>query len=173
MFRIFATFPDRRRPAIWKCTVTKPTVRPASLEPADHLVGASIDPAFTCTTAVFCTETLVVSVGSAARYGARLLLSIAVFLAMFRSTTVCVGGASIKLAFAFCAMLVADATCYYKGGAAFRLAHFLSAVTTVPIAVSFCYRSGSRGAVAERAETMGAMFLAEFTSNGNCTAPFS
>ena len=70
---------DCRRPAFrLQRAVTKPTVRAAGLEPADHVIGATIDPAFTWTTAVFGAETLVVSVGGAARNGARLLLSTAV-----------------------------------------------------------------------------------------------
>ena len=46
-----------RRPAFWECAVTKPTVRWAGLEPADHFVGAACNPAFACTTTVFYAET--------------------------------------------------------------------------------------------------------------------
>ena len=112
MLGTVATEPFCSCPAIWKCAVTFPTVRLAGLEPADHLVGATIDPAFTRTTAVFDTETSGVRVGGAARHGAHLLLSAAVCVAIWRSTTVCVGGASIKLARSTRTMLVADVTCY-------------------------------------------------------------
>ena len=173
MLPALATCLDRRRPAIWKCTVTKPTVRDAGLEPADQHVSATIDPAFTCTTTVFAAETFANRAGGAACYGARLLLSAAVDGAMFGSTTGCVGGAAIKLALATSTMLGTDTTCLRKGGAAFRLAHFLHAVTTMPIAISFCNRSGSRGAVAERAEPKGAVWTAESTSKSSCATPCS
>ena len=43
MFLAFPTKLDCRRPAFWlERAVTKPTVRAAGLEPADHLVGATI-----------------------------------------------------------------------------------------------------------------------------------
>ena len=164
-------FLDCRSPAFWQCAVTLPTVRLASLEPADHLVGAACNPTLTCTTTVFAADTPGGRGGGAACHGARLLLFTAVYGAMRRSTTACVGGAAIKLALALSTMLVADTSCFCKGAAAFRLAHLFAAVTAVPVAVSLCFRCGSSCAVAERAEPKGAMLFAEFTSLGSCTTP--
>ena len=156
MLLAFTTFLLCRRPAFWKCTVAIPTVRDAGLELADQLVGASFNPAFTFTAAMFIAETSGTRGGSAACYGARLLLSTAVCPAMWRSR-VCVGGAAIKLAHSISTMLETDTTRFCKTGAAFCLAHFLVAVTAVPITISFFGRYGSCNAVAERAEPKGAM----------------
>ena len=69
----FATCFDCKRPAFWlERAVTKPAVRSAGLEPADHLVCATIDPALAWTTAMFLTETLGFTGSGAARHRARL-----------------------------------------------------------------------------------------------------
>ena len=52
---------------------------------AHHHVGAAAKHALAWTAAVFCAETLAPRGGGAARHGARLLLSAAVFAAMRRS----------------------------------------------------------------------------------------
>ena len=114
-------------------------MRSAGFEPADHRVGAACNPALICTTAMLGTETPGARGGGAARHGARLMVSTTVYEAIWRSTTLCVGGAAIKLAHALSTMLDTDTTCFSKGSAAFCLAHFLYAVTAVPIAISFCY----------------------------------
>ena len=124
-------------------------MRYAGLEPADNLVGATLNPTFACTTTMLDAETLASRGGAAARHGARLILSTAMFLAIWRSTTVCVGSAAIKLAHALRTMLAADIPCLRKSGAAFRLAYFPAAVTAVPPAVSFFGRCGSCNAIAE------------------------
>ena len=174
MLLAFTTNLDCRRPAFWlERAVTFAAVLPAGLEPADHHVGATIDPAFTWTTAVLATETFAMRGGGAARHGARLLVSTAVNEAMWRSSTLCVGGAALRLAFALCTMLAADTTCCSKSGAAFRLAHFLVAVTAVLPAVSFFDRYSSSDAVAERAEPVSAMWHAESTSFSSCTTTIS
>ena len=83
MLPAVATCFDRRRPAFWKCAVTKPTVRCAGLEPADHLVAAACNPAFACTAAMFGAETLADRGGGAVQHGALWhLLSTAVCNAM-------------------------------------------------------------------------------------------
>ena len=83
MLPAVATCFDRRRPAFWKCAVTKPTVRCAGLEPADHLVAAACNPAFAFAAAVFCTEAPGSRGGGAVRHGAPWhLLSTAVSVAM-------------------------------------------------------------------------------------------
>ena len=46
----------------------------AGLEPADHLVGAALDPAFTSTFTVFGAETLATITSGAIQHGALLLL---------------------------------------------------------------------------------------------------
>ena len=61
-------------PAFWQCAVTQPTMRCAGLEPADHLVGAALDPAFTSTFTVFGAETLATITSGAIQHGALLLL---------------------------------------------------------------------------------------------------
>ena len=166
MFLAFTTKPDCRHPAFrLERTVTFATVCLAGLEPADHLVGATIDPAFTCTTTVFGTATLASRGGDAACHGAQLLVSTAVFVAMWRSR-VCVGGAAIKLARSIRSMLAAHTTCYCKSDAAFGLAHFRFA-TAMPGAPSFCCRCGSSRAFTERAEPKGTMFPAESTSDSS------
>ena len=136
MLETVATFSDRRRTAFLNCAVTKPTVRYASIKPADYLVAATLNPAFTCTTAMFGTEAFANRGGGAACHGARLFVPTAVYVAMWRSTTVCVGSAAIKLALAVCTMLAADTTCICKGGATFCLAYFFLTVTAVLPAVS-------------------------------------
>ena len=56
MFLAFTTSLECRRPAFWlERAVTFATVRCASLKPADHHVGATINPAFTWTTTVLGT----------------------------------------------------------------------------------------------------------------------
>ena len=130
------------RPAFWECTVTKPTVRSAGLEPADHLVAATYNPAFACTIAVFLAETFRVCVGGAVQHGALcLLLSTAVCDAMLEPLS-CICGAIIKLARSICTMLGAEATRSSKGGTAFCFAHFLVVVTAMPEAVSFFISGG-------------------------------
>ena len=104
-----------------------------------HLVGAAAKHALAWTAAVFLAESLLLRGGGAARRGARLLLSAAVFVAMRRSRG-CVDGASFKLARSSCAMLGTDATCSCKRGAAFLLAHFLATA-----AVLFAPASGYDG----------------------------
>ena len=59
--------------------------------------------------------------------------------AVWRATTVCVGGAAINLACSESTMLDADAACLSKRGAACRRAH-VSAATPMLAARSFCYR---------------------------------
>ena len=100
MLEAVATCFVRSRPAIWECAVTKPTVRPAGLEPADHLVAAACNPAFACTAAMFAAETPAVRGSGAAHHGALwLFLSTAVCDAMLEPWC-CVGGAPVKLALA-------------------------------------------------------------------------
>ena len=173
MFLAFTTKPDCRHPAFrLERTVTFATVCCAGLEPAaDHHVGATIDPTFPFATAVFATETLAFRAGGAARHRARLLFSTSVFEAMLRSMS-WTAGAAIKLACSICTVLGAHATCYYKSGASLHLAHFCAA-TAMPTAPSFCYRFGSCCAIAERAEPIGAVLLAEVTSFNSYTTPSS
>ena len=72
-----------RRPAFWlERAVTKPTVRLAGQELADHLVGATRNEAWIDTAAVLGTETLAFRRGGATRHRARLVLLTAVFDAM-------------------------------------------------------------------------------------------
>ena len=132
-----------RRPAFWECAVTKPTVRLAGLEPADHLVAAACNPAFACTTTMFGTEALALRSGGAVQHRALcFLLSTAVCDAMLEPLC-CIGGATIRLALSIRTMLVAETACAGKGGAAFRLAHFLGvAATAMPVAVSFFISGG-------------------------------
>ena len=59
-----------------------PTVRMAGQELADHYVGAACNKAWSCTAAVFSTETLAVRGGGAVRHRAWLLLASAVSVAM-------------------------------------------------------------------------------------------
>ena len=84
------------------------------------------------------------------------LLSAAVFAAM-RRFKFCAAGASCKLARSVCAVLLADATCFSTGGAAFLLAH-CPAATAVFGAQPPCLRLG--GAAVDRAG-LAAMCLAE------------
>ena len=157
-------------PAIWECAVTFPTVRPAGLEPADHLVAAACNPTFTFTTAMFGTETPGVRGGGAARHGALwLFLSTTMCVAMLEPLS-CIGGASVKLALATCTMLVAETARISKSGTILRLAHFLAAVTAMPPAVSLFIPGGSIAGV-ESAEPKGTMFRAEATSTSSCIAP--
>ena len=81
MFCTVATSLDCRRPAFWlERAVTKTTVLLAGHDLAvDHLVGATRNKAWTCTTAMFGTETLAFRDSGAARHGARLHLLSAVF----------------------------------------------------------------------------------------------
>ena len=124
MFPAFAASLECRRPAFWlERAVTISTVRLAGLEPADHHVGATIDPGFICTSTVFGTETLAFSGGGAAGRGARLLLLPTVFEAMLRSIT-WTGGAAIKLACSTSTMRDADTTCFCKSSAVFDRARF-------------------------------------------------
>ena len=143
MLGTFATCFECRCPAFWECAVTKPTVRFAGLEPADHLVGAACNPAFACTAAMFGTETLALRSGGAVRHGALcFLLSTAVCDAMLEPLC-CIGGATIRLALSIRTMLVTETACAGKGGAAFCLAHFvLAAATAMPVAVSFFISGG-------------------------------
>ena len=60
---------------------------------------------------VFATETLASRGGGAARHGARLLVSAAVFEAMWRCTTACVCGAAIELARSVRTVLAAKTSC--------------------------------------------------------------
>ena len=132
-------------------------MRSAGLPLASYLRGgAPTKHARISTTAVFCAQTLAVSIGDAARHGAR-LLSAAVFAAIRRSR-VCVGGASFKLARSIRAVLFADTACLRKRGAAFLLAHF-PAATAVLFAPASCF--GGSGAIVERAVLSGAVFIAQ------------
>ena len=128
------------------CAVSFATVRCAGLPLARHLVGAAAKHALAWTAAVFRAETLGVRVGGAAHHGAW-LLSAAVFAAM-RRFKFCAAGASCKLARSVCAVLLADATCFSTGGAAFLLAH-CPAATAVFGAQPPCLRLG--GAAVDRA----------------------
>ena len=173
MLAAVATCFDCSRPALWECAVTKPTVRCAGLELADHLVGASCNPAFAFTAAMFATETPGVRGGGAIRHGALwLLLPTTVCVAMLEPWH-CVSNATIKLTLSICTMLAAETSCLNESGAAFRLAHFvLAAVIAMPVAVSF-YIDGGCIAVDESAEPIGAMFRSETTSENSCIAPIS
>ena len=111
------------------------------------LVGAAAKHAFAWTAAVFVAETLAFRAGGAARHGARLLLSTAVFTAIRRCRG-CVGGASFKLARSMRAVLGTDTTCSCKCGAAFLLAHFLAATAVLAAPASGC---GGSGTLVERA----------------------
>ena len=124
---------------------------------AHHRVGAAAKHALAWTAAVFLAETLACRGGGAACHGARLLSSAAVFLAMRRST-LCVGGASSKLARSICAMLFTDAACFSKGGAAFLLAHFPAATAVLAAPAS---KIDGTGALVERADPFSAMFTAK------------
>lgn len=136
---------------------------------AHHHIGAAAKHALAWTAAVFHAETLACRGGGAARHGARLVLSAAVFAAIRRSTTVCVGGASCKLARSICTMLGADTTRFSKRGAAFLLAHCLAA-SAVLAAPASGYDGSS--AVVERADLFGAMFAAKPTCLDNAAAAF-
>ena len=57
MFKAVAACFVVRRQTFWESAVTKPTVCSAGLEPADQLVAAACNPAFTGTAAVFAAET--------------------------------------------------------------------------------------------------------------------
>jgi len=68
------------------CAVPYAPVRFAGLPLASCLlVGAAAKHALACPAAVFCAETLAFRGGGAARHGARLVLSAAMFLAIRRS----------------------------------------------------------------------------------------
>ena len=96
----------------------------AGLEPADHHVGATFDPTRSFTPTVFNAHTSSARGGDAAHHGARLVITTAMYVAMLRSTALCVGGAAMKLALPCSAMLVADTTCYCNSAAVYYLAHF-------------------------------------------------
>ena len=117
---------------------------------------------------MFYAETLALRVGGAARHGARLSTSTAVFEAMQRSGF-CVGGASFKLARSTRAVLGADTAWKRKGGATFLLAHFLPA--TAVLAAPASGVDGS-SAVVEQADLFGAMFTAKPSSCSNVAAAF-
>ena len=119
-----------------------------------HHVGAAAKHALAWTAAVFLAETLADRGGGAARHGARLLLSAAVFAAMRRSRG-CVRGASCKLAGSASAVLDTDTTCFCKSGAAFLLAHFLAATAVLAAPASGC---DGTGALVERAGPFSPMF---------------
>ena len=144
-------------------------MRGAGLPFTHHLVGAAAKDALACTAAVFCAETLAFGGGGAARHGARLLLSIAVFCAMRRSRA-SVGGASCKLARSMCTMLGTDATCLRKSGAAFLLAHF-PAATAVFVALASGF--DGIGALVERAGPISTMFSAKPPCLRDAAAAFS
>ena len=110
MLAAVATCFDCSRPALWECAVTKPTVRCAGLESADHLVAAACNPAFAWTTAMFDTEPSGARDGGAVQHGAlQLLLSTTVCVAMLEPWYY-VDGATIKLALSICTMLTAETT---------------------------------------------------------------
>ena len=153
-------FPLQNMPPPFRHVSTVPiaAVRCAGMPLASRpLVGAAAKHALAFSAAVFCAETLAFSVGGAARHGARLLLSAAVFGAMRRCRS-CVGGASCKLARSICAMLAADTTCDCKRGAAFLLAHCPAA--TAVLAAPASGLNGT-GALVERAGPKCAMFAAD------------
>ena len=132
------------------------------------LVGAAAEHALAWTAAVFVAETLAFSVGGAARHGARLLVSAAVFEAMRKSTS-CVGGASCKLACSICAMFGADTTCSCKGCAAFLLANFPAAAAVLNAPPS---SFDGTGALVERAGPIRAMFRAKPSCFSDAAAAF-
>ena len=107
MLLAVSTCLDCRRPAFWECAVTKPTVRLASQELADHLVGAACNEAWLGTTTVFGTETLALRGGGAARHKAWLPLASAVRLAMQFFSRCQTSGAACKVALSVCTMLLA------------------------------------------------------------------
>ena len=133
------------------------------------LVGAAAKHALAFSAAVFCAEALALGAGGAARHGARLLISAAMFDAMRRCRG-CVGGASCKLARSTRAMLGADTACSCKGGAAFLLAHF--PLATAVLGAPASSNDGS-GALVERAYLFdGAMFCAKPSCFSDAAAAF-
>ena len=121
-----------------------------------HLVGLDAKTPLALTTAVITAETLVLRFGVAARHGARLLVSAAVFAAICRSS-LCVGGASFRRAYSMSAVFNTDATCFRKRGAAFLRAHSLAAAAVLAAPASSFDGSG---AIGERTALFGSMFTA-------------
>ena len=118
---------------------------------------------------VFYTETLALRFGAAARHGARLLVSAAVFGAVFgpRCPIRCTCS---NITRSTGTMFATDTACYDKRGAAFLRAHF-SAATAVLAAPASC--SNGTGALVERAEPKCAMFAAKSSSYSIDAAAFS
>ena len=121
-------------------------------------VGAAAEHTFSVAAAVFAAEALADRGGGAARHGARLLVSAAVFEAMRSRCRVCVAGASCKIARSICAMLGTDATSHCTSGAAFLLAHFPAATAVLAAPAS---SSDGSGALVERAEPFCSVFIAK------------
>ena len=83
MLSAVSSFLESRRPAVFECAVTFPTVRMAGHDlGADHLVRAARNKAWPHTAAMLYTETLACRGGGAAHHGARLVLASAVSVAM-------------------------------------------------------------------------------------------
>ena len=168
---------DRRRqastghnilPLFRVCAVPFAAVCCAGLPHAHHLAGAAAKHALAWTATVFHAETLALRVGGAARHGARLLLSAAVFAAMQRPKS-CVGGAPCNLARFICTVLGTDTTCFGNGGAAFLRAHFPAATAVLAAPASGL---DSSGALVERAEPFSTVFVAKPLCFTNVAAAF-
>ena len=140
--------------------VAGPAVRLAGVQNGRvHCVGATRDEAFILTTAMFDAETLAVSVGGAARHGARLPLrwTAAVCVAMLEPWT-SRGAASNNLAPPMRTMPSATTTGTSKSLATLNVAHFCLA-TAMPATQSSC--CSIRFAIVKRAEAVGAMLLTQ------------
>ena len=100
-----------RRQATFACAVPQPPVCTAGLEPADNLVVAATNPAFTCSATVFAAETFASRGGGTARHGAWLALA-AVHNAMRFFHRFQPSGAACSLAHSVRAVLCAEAACF-------------------------------------------------------------
>ena len=106
---------DCRCPAFWECAEPFPTVLPAGLEPAHHLVGAARNPTFPFTATMFGAETSSERSSGAICHRALLLLllllAFAARAAILKSLS-CGVGACIKLALIIRTVLDARLVCY-------------------------------------------------------------
>ena len=119
------TYLDGRSPAVFKCTVTKPTVRLAGHDlGVGHLVRAATNKARTYTATMFGAETLANRGGGAVRHGARLLPASAMVFAIRFFSRCQTSGAACKLALSIRTMFNAETACFSNSGASFHLAHF-------------------------------------------------
>ena len=166
---LFGSREDRVPAARWVRALAVPAVLSAGLPHADDDVGAVASVASAWTTPVSLTEALDSSSCDAACHRARRVLSTTVFETMLGSCF-CIGDASFGCARSVCPMLGAEAPCFSKSVAVFHFALF-GVATAVPCTPSFTLRSSL--AIAERAEPIRTMLLAEPAPHSNCIAPCS